>query len=86
MGEIDLVAEDGDTLVIVEVKTRRTDSYGTALEAVTRAKQQQLVKLATLYLSGLEGPPRSCRFDVVAVSPASGGGWTCELIQNAFSA
>jgi putative endonuclease len=85
-GEIDLIAEDGNTLVFVEVKTRRGRSYGSAAEAVTRTKQQQLAKLAAIYLSGLSGTPPSCRFDVVAVGPAPGGGWTCELIQNAFSA
>ncbi len=85
-GEIDLVADDGDILVFIEVKTRRSVAYGTALGAVTRSKQQQLAKLAAIYLSRLHDPVRFCRFDVVAVGPAPDGGWTCELIQNAFTA
>jgi len=84
-GEIDLIADDGETLVFVEVKTRRSSAYGSAAEAVTRTKQLQLIRLAVIYLSGETSASRPCRFDVVTVVPAPDGGWRCELIQNAFS-
>ncbi|HEY3364747.1 MAG TPA: YraN family protein [Symbiobacteriaceae bacterium] len=85
-GEIDIVAREGGALVFVEVKTRTGSRFGAPAEAVTRAKQQQLVRLAQLYLTGHGPADQSCRFDVVAVEPASRGGWTCTLFQNAFSA
>ena len=66
LGEIDIVALEGRTLVFVEVKARRGRSRGSALEAVTPAKQARLVRLAKDYLArrGLGTP--ACRFDVVA--------------------
>ena len=66
-GEIDLVAQDGNCLVFGEVKTRRSDTAGHPVEAITRAKQTQLTRLALHYLKShgqLESP---ARFDVVAV-------------------
>ena len=76
-GEIDLIAEDGNVLVFVEVRTRTGDSgaYGTPLESVNTRKQRQIRKLAELYLkmNGLSG--REVRFDVVSVrlAPSAGG-------------
>lgn len=85
-GEIDLVAVEGDWLVFVEVKTRTGSGFGTAAEAVTPQKQRQLVMLAEIYLSGRPEANRPCRFDVVTVEPAAGGGWACHLIRDAFAA
>ena len=66
-GEIDLVAQDGDCLVIVEVRTRRGRRFGTAEESGTPRKQAQLTTLAEAYCTqaGWDGP---VRIDVVAVS------------------
>lgn len=66
-GEVDIVARDGTTLVLVEVKTRRTISAGTAEEAVSPTKQKRLGKLAAAYLQQLEREPDSVRFDVVGI-------------------
>ena len=85
-GEIDLVALHEGCLVFIEVKTRRGTGYGTAAEAVTRQKQQQLIRLATLYLAGLPSQDRACRFDVVTVERGTSGEWVCTLIPNAFTA
>lgn len=85
-GELDIVAEEKGCLIFVEVKTRTGNGYGTAAEAVTPAKQRQLTRLAQLYLSGKGGEGRHCRFDVVTVEPAAGGGWICTLIRDAFAA
>jgi putative endonuclease len=66
-GEIDIVAEDGDTLVFVEVKARATAEFGTAAEAVTRRKQRRLIAMATDYLARGRITGKPCRFDVVAI-------------------
>lgn len=66
-GEIDLIARDGDCLVIVEVRTRRGQRFGSAEESVTPRKQAQLQSLTEAYCAqaGWDGP---LRIDVVAVS------------------
>ena len=66
-GEIDIVARDGDTTVIVEVKARATGEFGTAAEAVTPWKQRRLVSMAVDYLARQHLSDRPCRFDVVAI-------------------
>jgi putative endonuclease len=62
-GEIDLVAEEGGTLVFAEVRLRRDAGYGGAAESVTAAKRARLLAAARLYLAGR--PQASCRFDVL---------------------
>jgi len=67
-GEIDIVALDGDEIVFVEVKTRRSERAGTADEAVSPAKQRRVAKLATSYLRDAgAGADTPVRFDVVAI-------------------
>lgn len=66
-GEVDIVAIEGDTLVLIEVKTRRTLSAGTAEEAVSPTKQKRLGRLAGAYLQQMERPPDEVRFDVVTI-------------------
>lgn len=70
-GELDLVALHGSTLVFVEVKTRRTDSFGAPEESVDLRKQAQLAQIAQRYLD--EHPQlhfTECRFDVLVVDLA----------------
>lgn len=66
-GEIDVVAEDRGTVVFVEVKERRGESHGSAVEAVTAAKRLKVIRAARLYaaMHGLSETP--LRFDVVAI-------------------
>lgn len=66
-GEVDIVAREGDVLVLCEVKTRRSERAGTAEEAVSPAKQRKLVRLAEAYVLTCEAPPERVRFDVVAI-------------------
>ena len=66
-GEIDLVAQDGDCLVFVEVKTRRSLKFGVPQAAVTRQKQQQISKVALAYLRNHDRFDVPCRFDVIAI-------------------
>lgn len=62
-GEIDLVAEDGATLVFAEVRLRRAGAWGGAAESIHAAKRARVVAAARLYLAGRA--PRDCRFDVL---------------------
>jgi putative endonuclease len=66
-GEIDLIAEEGDELVFVEVKARRSMMFGTPEEAVTEEKQKQVHAIADGYLFEHDIDNRPCRFDVVAI-------------------
>ena len=66
-GEIDIVAEDGETLVFVEVKARADHEFGSAAECVTPAKQRQVARMASEYLACHRVADRPCRFDVVAI-------------------
>lgn len=68
-GEIDIVALDGEALVIVEVKTRRTESMGTAEDAVSPTKQKRLRRLAEAYAATAGIGSCEIRFDVVAIRP-----------------
>lgn len=67
-GELDIVARDGDALVICEVKTRRSESFGSPLEAVGRRKLVKLRELALRYVLEQRIGPRVIRFDVVGVN------------------
>ena len=67
MGEIDIVALDGETLVICEVKTRSTVKLGMPEDAVTPAKRARLVRLAEAYVAWAHIAPIDLRFDVVTV-------------------
>jgi putative endonuclease len=73
LGEIDLVARDGDALVVCEVKTRRGAGFGTPAEAVTWRKAARLRKLAARWLTEHPVTPAEIRIDVVCVVvPRSG--------------
>jgi putative endonuclease len=66
-GELDLVALDGETIVFVEVKTRRRDDYAAPYEAVDRRKQERLTRAALAYLKRRKLLGRRTRFDVVSI-------------------
>ena len=66
-GEIDIVAEDKDTLVFVEVKARRSADYGEPEDAVTPSKCNQIRAVADGYLFKHEIDQKPCRFDVIAI-------------------
>jgi putative endonuclease len=70
-GEIDVVADDGGTIVFVEVKARENGECGSAAEAVTTRKQRRLMSMAVDYLARNHVTDRPCRFDVVAIDGAA---------------
>ena len=82
--EIDIVAKDGDTLVIVEVKTRSTDAYGDPEMFVSRAKQKKLIRAANWYLQNKK-LNNEVRFDVVGIVQGFDGTKT-RYIKDAFTA
>jgi putative endonuclease len=67
LGEIDLIARDGGTVVFVEVKTRRGTWTGPPADAVDDAKQRQLTRLALSFLKRYRLLEHPARFDVVAI-------------------
>ncbi len=78
-GEIDLVMQDGESLVFVEVRYRSHGGFGSAVESVTPAKQQRLRRAAEHYLQRLRPIP-PCRFDIVGIGADNRIDW----IRNAF--
>jgi putative endonuclease len=72
LGEIDLIARDGDTIVFVEVKTRTSGAAGNPVEAVTPAKQRQMTRIALAWLKQRGLLECRARFDVVALLWAEG--------------
>jgi len=84
LGEIDIIARNSGDLVFVEVKTRSTDAFGSPAAAVTRRKQQQIIKVAQLYLQSKKLEESSVRFDVVSVIIDKYNQKIIEIIRNAF--
>ncbi len=85
VGELDLVALDGETLCFIEIKTRATAEYGRAIEAVGPQKQRRLAKAALLFLARNRSA-RPCRFDVLGLDRGRDGAWSFTLVKNAFDA
>jgi len=83
LGEIDIIAKDGDSLAFVEVKTRRTGRFGEPKMAVTADKQRKISMVALDYLKETGQTNEKARFDVVAIR-LSQGGPKIEIIKNAF--
>ena len=81
-GEIDLVAEEGRTLVFAEVRYRSGERFGGAAESVTAAKRARLVAAARLYL--MRRPQADCRFDVLLLDSLESS--RIRWIRNAFAA
>ncbi len=82
-GEIDIIARDRQTLVFVEVKTRRGNRFGSPFDAVDNRKQQQICRTALAYLTAHGLEESAVRFDVVAVYLDEGQP-RIELMKNAF--
>ncbi len=67
LGEIDIVARDRGTIVLVEVRTRTGLSFGAPEESITAEKARRLRRLALYYLKSFQGKELPCRIDLVAV-------------------
>ncbi len=84
LGEIDIVARDGSVLVFVEVKTRKGDGYGSALESVVYKKQLKVRQVAKYYLQSAGFFSGPVRFDVIALMAGPGGTLKIDHVKNAF--
>lgn len=83
-GEVDIVARDGNTIVFVEVKSRKSLAYGVPQEAVTPFKQRQISKAALTWLARHHKIDSPARFDVIALLLDSSYSHRIEHIRNAF--
>jgi putative endonuclease len=85
-GEIDLITQFQGAIVFVEVKSRKGRAFGLPEEAITRSKQDRLVKLAWSYLQQKDWLDREWRIDVIAVEGTPEGGPTrLDHYENAFA-
>ncbi len=82
-GEIDIIAMDGETLVFIEVKTKKFGDFGDPLYWISRRKQLQIGRIAQAYLfqEGIEDT--DCRFDVITLNWDEGK-FAIEHIEDAF--
>ena len=83
-GEIDIICRDGDTLVFVEVKSRRDRSFGPPEIKVDYHKMRQITRAALLYLVRKKKGNSPCRFDVVGISASQGEAVEITVIKDAF--
>jgi putative endonuclease len=83
LGEIDLIARHRGMLVVIEVKTRRSQKFGSPQEAVHAAKQERLRRLAAYYLRQQGLGEAAVRFDVVGILWQEGNPQV-EVIEGAF--
>lgn len=82
-GEIDLIMQDGATLVFIEVRLRRNGDFGGAAASIDFRKQQRLIRTSQQYLASLAHIP-ACRFDAVLLGDAQGN--NVQWLKNAFDA
>ena len=83
LGEIDVAAKDGDTIVFVEVKSRKSEEFRDPQLAVGLEEQKKISRISLTYLEEKRLYPGNARFDVVAIKMLPDGS-SIELIQNAF--
>ena len=83
-GEIDIIAKDRDSIVFVEVKSRKSEEFGDPQLSVGLNKQKKISKISLNYIQEKRLHHWNARFDVVAVKMFPPGNEEVELIQNAF--
>ena len=67
VGEIDIIAKNGDYIVFVEVKSRLNQKFGHPLDAIDERKQQKIHAVASLYLVKNRRYGKACRFDAISI-------------------
>ncbi len=83
-GEVDIVAQQQDTLVFVEVRTKRSRRFGSPEESITPTKMEHMRNAAVFYWQNHSNLPESWRIDVVAIQMDNRGHVSrIELIENA---
>lgn len=82
-GEIDIIGRQNDYIVFIEVKTRRTNSFGSAKYSINYKKQKKICKTALCYLKSTKNFNTKARFDVAVVSMINNEK-KLDIIKNAF--
>ena len=85
MGEIDIIAEAENTILFIEVKTRRPTQYGLPVQAVGKEKQRHILRTAIWYMQKKGFEERPCRFDIVEILYRDGS-YVLRYYENAFEA
>ena len=86
VGEIDIVAKEGNALCFVEVRSASSTAWGGAAASITRPKQRRIIRAARWYLQSCRLPYLDVRFDVVAIDWRDETAPLVELIRGAFTA
>lgn len=84
IGEVDLIMQDGSQLVIIEVRTKTSNSFGTGLESITFKKQAKIKLVAQQYLASCARGEQNIRFDVVSICCPPDGPAVLEHLREAF--
>lgn len=84
IGEIDIIARESEYICFIEVKTRRNTFFGYPSEAVTKKKQDNIKKLAAIYMSNNKLDKSNARFDIVEIICSKNHKHNINLIRNAF--
>ncbi len=85
IGEIDIIAKDGETVVFIEVKTRSSDTFAAPFESVNVTKRMKMRNVASLFLKK-HSPELPARFDVISVTRNGKGQVSIHHIRDAFEA
>ena len=84
LGQLDIVAKDGNTIVFVEVKTRACQDFGLPEEAINYKKRKKMISLGWCYLKKNNLCGSDCRFDVVSILLNDKKDASVNLIKDAF--
>ncbi|MFQ3548926.1 MAG: YraN family protein [Armatimonadota bacterium] len=84
-GEIDIIANENENLVFVEVRCRRTNTYGSPIESITNKKKNNIILTAQDYIEKKQLYDMPCRFDVVEVTSNEGKLSIKEVVKDAFT-
>lgn len=84
IGEIDIIAKEKDILIFIEVKTRRSLTFGCPSQAVNYHKQRKIIQTAQCYLNQVCAYHKLCRFDVIEVYYIDENQYKINQIKDAF--
>ena len=89
MGEIDIIAKDGEYTVFVEVRLRKSNAFGSPADTIDERKQQKIIKAAQMYAVKNDIYDTPMRFDVVLINAETDGeklvNEEIQIIKNAFT-
>lgn len=84
LGEVDIIALDGEVLCFIEVRFRSSNEFGGAIEALSSEKKRRVARMALNYLKARRLEDADMRFDFAAVEKTEGGEFHVEIIKEAF--